>query len=205
MNVALARVRNDTASLHAALDAHVEPGDLVNQGSYAGVISGLVAAGEVVENYLDAALSALPPFSAGYDTVSKRAALDAERDFLERELGVGVVPVSDNAVAAFAAGTEPLTMVSVLGVAYVYVGSALGGATLLRQVQAAKWWRDDRPLLLSPYGDGLSARWRGLLSALGSLDEGEIPSLLEAARATFTLHLTVMMATPCGATTSHSQ
>ncbi len=76
-----------------------------------------------------------------------------------------------------------------LGLLYVYVGSALGGLHLLRVARTAPWWQPEREhVLLRPYGDHFNDRWRAVLGALERLDPDETNAAVVAARAGFDVH-----------------
>lgn len=81
---------------------------------------------------------------------------------------LGVAPAALAALPRCAALPSLATAGRVLGVAYVIVGSALGGAFVLRHVAAALPEAAHAVRALRPYGDGpaTAARWRALAATL---------------------------------------
>lgn len=186
--VVLTDLRRATAADHASIDQLVDPDRLIEIGYYAAVARGLIEAAEAVE----AALSLTPdvPSSGGLSTAafSKRMAIDAESKFLDDLVG----PEPRGGLRG--SGGQPLVAgasmhARVLGLLYVYVGSALGGLHLLRVARTAPWWQHERQcLLLRPYGEHLKDRWRTVLSTLERLDGEETGAAVMAARAGFAVH-----------------
>lgn len=183
-------LRRATAEDHASVDDLVDLPRLVERGYYAGVLGGLI---EAVEATLPRIPRALWVEGLSPAEVSKRAAIDAESSFLDT-LG-GSRPDSPR---VHDIGGPPLTTpgrAAMLGLIYVYVGSALGGLHLLRVARTASWWQIDREqLLLRPYGDHLHARWRAVLDAVDRVDAKEADTAIAAARAGFDLHRRALVA-----------
>ena len=120
--------------------------------------------------------------------VSKRAAIDVESAFLDSLLGPPPLRCSSGDVEGLLA-TGPPARATMLGLLYVYVGSALGGLHLLRVARTAPWWRHEREhVLLRPYGHHLSERWRAVQTAIECLSLDETNAAVVAARAGFDLH-----------------
>ena len=182
-------LRCATAAEHASVDDLIDLPRLVERGYYAAVLSGLIQAAEAVEVTLADIPRPLWPEELSPAAVSKRAAIDAESSFLVELTG----PRPDSGVACSAAEhmllTGPLTQAGMLGLVYVYVGSALGGLHLLRVARNAPWWQSGRErLLLRPYGDGLRHRWRTVIDAVDDLETEQTDVAVAAARAGFDLH-----------------
>ncbi|WP_163720541.1 heme oxygenase-like domain-containing protein [Mycolicibacterium psychrotolerans] len=187
--VTLAALRRATAADHASVDALIDLPRLVESGYYAAVLGGLIEAAETVEVTLPRISRALWREGLSPSDVSKRRAIDAESSFLD-DLG-GARPDCRHACGA---EVEPLmadspARATMLGLLYVYVGSALGGLHMLRIARTAPWWRGDRQqLLLRPYGDHLKDRWRTVLDVLERSNPDETGAAVEAARAGFDVH-----------------
>jgi heme oxygenase len=185
--VVLTDLRRATAAVHASIDQMVDLDGLVGIRYYAAVAGGLIEAAEVIEAAL---LTPDVPPSGGLSipAFSKRMAIDSESAFLDDLLGPDPrrwLRGSDG--QPFVAGAS--MNAQVLGLLYVYVGSALGGLHLLRVARTAPWWRRERQhLLLRPYGEHLNDRWRTMLSALERLDGEETEATVMAAQAGFALH-----------------
>lgn len=186
-------LRRATADDHASVDGLVDLPRLTERGYYAAVLGGLIAAAEAVEATLPRIPRALWVEGLSPAEVSKRAAIDAESSFLDT-LG-GSRPDSPRVDDI---GGQPLTTpgrAAMVGLVYVYVGSALGGLHLLRVARTASWWQIDREqLLLRPYGDRLQARWRAVLEAVDHVEAEEADTAIAAARAGFDLHRRALVA-----------
>ncbi|RZT24584.1 heme oxygenase [Mycobacterium sp. BK558] len=186
-------LRRATADDHASVDGLVDLPRLTERGYYAAVLGGLIAAAEAVEATLPRIPRALWVEGLSPAEVSKRAAIDAESSFLDT-LG-GSRPDSPRVDDI---GGQPLTTpgrAAMVGLVYVYVGSALGGLHLLRVARTASWWQIDREQsLLRPYGDHLQARWRAVLEAVDHVEAEEADTAIAAARAGFDLHRRALVA-----------
>ncbi|WP_284223943.1 heme oxygenase-like domain-containing protein [Mycobacterium antarcticum] len=185
---ALAALRRATAADHQSLDALVDPRRLVEIDYYAAVVRGLIESAETVE----LALPLIPPSMSGrglsYGEVSKRAAIDAESTFLDNLVEPQPIRHPDPADVRLLMPAQALSE-TMLGLLYVYVGSALGGSILLRVARTAPWWHHQREhTFLQPYGHHLKDRWRAVLGALESLEIDETNAAAETARAGFELH-----------------
>ena len=184
----LAALRRATAADHASVDDLVDLPRLVERGYYAAVLGGLIEAAEIVEVTLPRVPRAIWVEGLSPSDVSKRVAIDAESSFLKTLRG----PRPDSRHPC-GADEQPLmtetARAAMLGLVYVYVGSALGGLQMLRVARTAPWWQGDREhLLLRPYGDRLHARWRAVLDAVDRVDAKEADTAIAAARAGFDLH-----------------
>lgn len=185
-------LRRATAEDHASVDRLVDLPRLVERGYYAAVLGGLIEAAEAVEAMLPGIPRALWVEGLSPAEVSKRAAIDAESSFLDT-LGES----RPDSPRVYDIGRLPLTTpgrAAMVGLIYVYVGSALGGLHLLRVARTASWWQTDREQsLLRPYGDQLHARWRAVLDAVDRVDAKDADTAIAAARAGFELHRTALV------------
>lgn len=188
--VTLAALRRATAADHASVDDLIDLPRLVDSGYYAAVLGGLIEAAETVEATLPRISRALRREGLSPSDISKRAAIDAESSFLNDLAG----PCPDGRHPCGAAGelllmADPPARATMLGLLYVYVGSALGGLHMLRIARTAPWWQGDRrQLLLRPYGDRLNDRWRTVLGVLERANAEETGAAVDAARAGFDVH-----------------
>lgn len=184
----LTDLRRATSPVHASIDQLVDLDRLVGIRYYAAVAGGLIEAAEVIEDALALTPDVPPSKGLSIPTFSKRMAIDSESAFLDDLVG------PDPRRCRRGSAGRPLVagasiQAQVLGLLYVYVGSALGGLHLLRVARTAPWWRRERQhLLLRPYGEQLNDRWRTVLSALEGLDEDETDAAVTAAQAGFALH-----------------
>lgn len=187
--VTLAALCRATAADHASVDNLIDLPRLVESGYYAAVLGGLIEAAETVEMTLPRFSRALWREGLSPCDVSKRAAIDAESAFLNDLTG----PRPDcrhgcGADVELRVADSP-ARATMLGVLYVYVGSALGGLHMLRIARTAPWWQGDRrQLLLRPYGDRLNDRWRTVLDVLERSNTEETGTAVEVARAGFDVH-----------------
>jgi heme oxygenase len=186
--VTVAALRRATAADHESVDALIDQDRLIEIEYYAAVARGLIESAEIVEGALpriprDMCREGLSPVD-----VSKRVAIDAESSFLDGLMGPQPVRRLSGEDARLAV-SGPLDRGTVLGLLYVYVGSALGGLHLLRVARTAPWWKHERThVLLRPYGHHLNDRWQAVLNALEHLDQDETHAAVMAARACFAVY-----------------
>jgi heme oxygenase len=135
--VTLAVIRRATAADHESVDALIDRVRLVEIEYHAAVVRGLIASAEIVESALPRIPQGMRSEELSPSDVSKRAAIDAESSFVD-EL-VGPQPVRRRRPSGDERSLEPgpLERGTVLGLLYVYVGSALDGLHLLRVARAA--------------------------------------------------------------------
>jgi hypothetical protein len=186
--VTLGALRRCTAADYALVDALIAPDRLVEIDYYAAVLCGLIESAEIVEATLPLIPQEMCRDGLSPAEVSKRMAIDAESSFVHDLAGPRPARRVSGGVERLLASGAPLRA-TMLGLLYVYVGSALGGLHVLRIARTAPWWRHEREhLLLRPYGDHLSDRWRAVRNALECLDPDDTNAAVVAARASFDLH-----------------
>ncbi|NVN52677.1 hypothetical protein HLY00_4386 [Mycolicibacterium hippocampi] len=184
----LAALRRSTAADHESVDALIAPGRLVEVGYYVAVVRALIECAEIVEVTLPRIPRGLCRQGLSASDVSKRVAIDAESSFLDELAAPRPVRRPPGGVDDLLAPGPP-AQATMVGLLYVYVGSALGGLHLLRVARTAPWWRHEREhLLFRPYGCHFADRWRAVLDALERLDPEETNAAVGAAKAGFDLH-----------------
>jgi len=177
----MARLKRETAQLHALLDKMVEP-MLADVARYRRLLAGLRDAYGLFERELRRHAPLLA--EAGYDVArrSKLGWLDDDLHFLDVR-GPASIPVGyllPNATAAF-------------GAIYVIEGATLGGQVIARQVIPALALSRERGCrFFTGYGVDTGDRWRetreSIAAHLAAIDASEAANaMIAAAKNTFSL------------------
>lgn len=158
LSPALERLRDETATLHEALDRGL---DVVDRLSDAARRDRLVAAYAAFYLGADAALSDMLRDVEGLDYGSRGHAR-----FFEAAVPSG-----------FPDFPKPKSRAEAMGMLYVVEGSSLGGRMIAREL-AKKGVSDQNLAFLDPYGDAVGSRWRSFLLVLDR-EIGKSPTFLD--------------------------